>query len=139
MASYLEKVKKVLNQFDTVTVMQVPRAENVNADALAHLATGLEERLLKMVPIEILESPSIDKPEQVRSIVARPCWMDPIISFLHDGNLPEDKFEARRMRYRSARSKVSMTDSGSRRCSHPQLIQKAMAKLRSLTRRSSRL
>ncbi|KAL5583558.1 hypothetical protein UlMin_016000 [Ulmus minor] len=102
MASYLEKVKETINQFDTVTVIQVPRAENTNADALGHLATGLEERLLKTAPIEVLESPSIDKPEQVGSIIARPCWMDPIISFLRDETLPEDKFEARRLRYRSA-------------------------------------
>ena len=82
MASYLEKVKEVLNQFDTMTAMQVPRAKNANADALARLATGLEERLLKTISIEVLESPSIDKPKQVASIAARPCWMDPIISFL---------------------------------------------------------
>ncbi|KAL5537530.1 hypothetical protein UlMin_042831 [Ulmus minor] len=103
MASYLEKAKEAMNQFDTVTIIQVPRAENTNADALACLATGLEERLLKIVPIEILEVPSIDKPEQVGSIVVRPCWMDPIIYFLRDGTLPADKFEARRLRFRSAR------------------------------------
>ncbi|KAL5539602.1 hypothetical protein UlMin_044178 [Ulmus minor] len=96
MASYLEKAKEAMNQFDTVTIIQVPRAENTNADALARLATSLEERLLKTVPIEILEVPSIDKPEQVGSIVVRPCWMDPIISFLRDGTFPADKFEARR-------------------------------------------
>ncbi|KAL5583038.1 hypothetical protein UlMin_015480 [Ulmus minor] len=103
MASYLEKAKEAMNQFDTVTIIQVPRAENTNADALARLATSLEERLLKTVPIEILEVPSIDKPEQVGSIVVRPCWMDPIISFLRDGTLPADKFEAHRLRFRSAR------------------------------------
>ncbi|KAL5540853.1 hypothetical protein UlMin_043635 [Ulmus minor] len=75
----------------------------MNSDALARLATGLEERLLKTVPIEILEVLSIDKPEQVGSIVVRPCWMDPIISFLRDGTLPVDKFEAHRFRFRSAR------------------------------------
>ncbi|KAL5564249.1 hypothetical protein UlMin_027413 [Ulmus minor] len=102
MASYLEKVKEMLGQFDTVTIMQVPRVENANADALAHLATSLEERLLKIVPIEVLESPIIDKPEQVGPIITWPCWMDPIISFLCDGTLPKDKFEARRLRYRLA-------------------------------------
>ncbi|KAL5543255.1 hypothetical protein UlMin_010965 [Ulmus minor] len=71
MVSYLEKAKEAMNQFDTVTIIQVPRAENTNADALARLATGLEERLLKTVPIELLEVPSIDKPEQVGSIVVR--------------------------------------------------------------------
>ncbi|KAL5553972.1 hypothetical protein UlMin_041373 [Ulmus minor] len=63
MATYLEKAKEAINQFDTVTIIQVPRAKNANADALAHLATSLEERLLKTVPIEVLERPSIDKPE----------------------------------------------------------------------------
>ncbi|KAL5550181.1 hypothetical protein UlMin_000357 [Ulmus minor] len=29
--------------------------------------------------------------------------MDPIIAYLRDGTLPQDKFEARRLRYRSAR------------------------------------
>ncbi|KAL5537517.1 hypothetical protein UlMin_042473 [Ulmus minor] len=86
-----------------MTIIQVPRAENENADALARLATGLEERLLKTVPIEVLETPSIDKLKQVGSIIIRPCWMDPILSFLRDGTLPEDKFEARRLRHRSAR------------------------------------
>ena len=95
MALYLEKVKEVLNQFDTVTVMKVPRAKNANTDALARLVIGLEECLLKMVPIEVLESPSIDKPEQIGSIAVQPCLMDPIISFLRDGTLPKDKFKAR--------------------------------------------
>ncbi|KAL5569796.1 hypothetical protein UlMin_026371 [Ulmus minor] len=57
MASYLEKAKEEMNQFDTVTIIQVPRAENANANALARLATGLEERLLKIVPIDVLETP----------------------------------------------------------------------------------
>ena len=102
MASYLEKVKEVLNQFNMVTVMLVPRAKNENADALTRLAIGLEGRLLKIIPIEVLESPTIDKLEQVGFIVARPCWINPIISFLRDGTLPEDKFEARRLWYRLA-------------------------------------
>ncbi|KAL5550934.1 hypothetical protein UlMin_001110 [Ulmus minor] len=106
MASYLEKAKEAMNQFDTVTIIQVPRAENTNADALARLATGLEERLLKTVLIEILEVPSIDKPEQVGSIVVRPCWMDPIISFLRDGTLPADKFEA----YHEDRGKFTLEE-----------------------------
>ncbi|KAL5573490.1 hypothetical protein UlMin_023087 [Ulmus minor] len=33
MASYLEKSKEAMNQFDMVSIIQVPRAENTNADA----------------------------------------------------------------------------------------------------------
>ncbi|KAL5545130.1 hypothetical protein UlMin_008914 [Ulmus minor] len=72
MASYLEKAKEAMNQFDTVTIIQVPRAENTNADALARLATGLEERLLKTVPIEILEVPSIDNSKHAASDSGQP-------------------------------------------------------------------
>ena len=63
MESYLAKVKEMLGQFDTATITQVPRDENTNADALAHFAMGLKERLVKTVPINILEFPSIEKPK----------------------------------------------------------------------------
>ena len=55
MALYLEKVKELLGQFDTTSIMQVPRSENINADVLAHLATGLEDNLLKSMPNKVLE------------------------------------------------------------------------------------
>ncbi|KAL5548928.1 hypothetical protein UlMin_004159 [Ulmus minor] len=103
MAFYLEKAKELLGQFDTVTITQIPRNENTNADALARLATGLEDSLLKTVPLEILDEPSIDKHQQVDAISDKPTWMDPIIAYLRDGTLPQDKFEARRLRYRSVR------------------------------------
>ncbi|KAL5574153.1 hypothetical protein UlMin_023750 [Ulmus minor] len=103
MASYLEKAKELLGQFDTVTITQIPRNENTNADALARLATGLEDSLLKTVPLEILDEPSIDKCQQVDAISDKPTWMDPIMAYLRDGTLPQDKFEARRLQYRSVR------------------------------------
>ncbi|KAL5577646.1 hypothetical protein UlMin_019345 [Ulmus minor] len=62
-----------------------------------------ENSLLKTVPLEILDEPSIDKHQQVDAISDKPTWMDPIIAYLRDGTLPQDKFEARRLRYRSAR------------------------------------
>ncbi|KAL5563381.1 hypothetical protein UlMin_033128 [Ulmus minor] len=97
MASYLEKAKELLGQFDTVTITQIPRNKNTNTDALARLATGLEDSLLKTVPLEILDEPSIDKRQQVDAISDKPTWMDPIMAYLRDGTLPQDKFEARRL------------------------------------------
>ena len=97
MASYLEKAKELLGQFDTVTITQVPINDNSNANALARLTMGVEDSLLKTVPIEIFEDPSINKPQQVDTIIDKPIWMDPIIVYHRDGTLPEDKFEARRL------------------------------------------
>ena len=61
----MEKVKELLGQFDTVTITQIPQNENSNTDTLARLATGLEDSLLKIVPLEILDEPSINRRQQV--------------------------------------------------------------------------
>ncbi|KAL5564601.1 hypothetical protein UlMin_027765 [Ulmus minor] len=101
MAFYLEKAKELLGQFDTITTTQISRNENSNADAWARLATRLEDSLLKTVPLENLDEPSINKHQQVDSISDKTTWMDPIVTYLCDGTLPEDKFETRRLRFRS--------------------------------------
>ncbi|KAL5562795.1 hypothetical protein UlMin_032542 [Ulmus minor] len=103
MASYMEKLKELLGQFDTARITQVPRNKNSNANALARLAIGLEDSLLKRVPLKILEEPSIEKPQKGNTLTTKPSWMDPIIAYLHNGTLLEDKFKARRLQFRSAR------------------------------------
>ena len=51
---------------------------------------------------EVQYIPSIDIPE-VLQVQNEGNWMNPIILYLKDGNLPEGKDEARRLRVRSAR------------------------------------
>ena len=65
MIAYLEKVKGILGQFDIVVITQVPRSKNSNVDALARLATNLEDNLLKTVPIEVLETSIIKRSELI--------------------------------------------------------------------------
>ena len=72
MASYLKNFKELLGQFDIASIAQVPSSKNTNTDTLSRLVTYLEDSLLKIVPIEILERPSIweaehDDPSQVSS------------------------------------------------------------------------
>ena len=82
MAFYLEKTKELFGQFDTITITQVPQNENSNANALAHLATGLEDSLLKTVPLEILDEPSIDKHQQVDTILQENRKQTTVIFFV---------------------------------------------------------
>ena len=60
MILYLRKVRDLLKTFVLVQVRHVPRAENSRADALAELATALQEDLSKSTPVEYLAKPSID-------------------------------------------------------------------------------
>ena len=60
MILYLRKVRDLLKKFVLVQVRHVPRAKNSRADALAKLATTLQEKLSRSAPVEYLAEPSID-------------------------------------------------------------------------------
>ena len=60
MILYLRKVRDLLKKFVLVQVRHVPRAENSRANALAKLATALQEDLSKSTPVKYLAEPSID-------------------------------------------------------------------------------
>ena len=104
MVLYLQKVRDLLKKFVLVQVKHVPRTENSRADALAKLATALQEDLGRSTPIEYLAEPSINPYSMVVSPVGSvPSWMDPIWDYVNDGTLPNDLKEAAKIRVRSSR------------------------------------
>lgn len=47
-----------------------------------------------------LEKPRIeDKPTLVMQVDCEPCWIDPLVWYLKDGQLPENQVEARRIKF----------------------------------------
>ena len=104
MVLYLQKVRNLLKKFVLVQVKHVPRAENSRADALAKLATALQEDLGRSTLVEYLAEPSIDPYSMVVAPVGSvPSWMDPIWDYVNDGTLPDDPKEAAKIRVRSSR------------------------------------
>ena len=104
MTLYLQKVRDLLKKFVLVQVRHVPRAENSRADALAKLATTVQEDLSRSTPIEYLIEPSIDLCDvEFAAVGSEPSWMDPIWVYIIDGRLPDDLKEASKIRMRSAR------------------------------------
>jgi len=100
MIAYLDRVNELLRDFNC-EVKQIPREQNTRADALAQLAFSPEKDLLRSVPVVIIPEPSIIKYEEkeVATIDHRSSWMDPIMGYLMNGTLPEDKNESKKMRY----------------------------------------
>ena len=91
MVLYLQKVRDLLKKFVLVQVKYVPRTENSRADALAKLATALQEDIGESTPVEYLAEPSIDPYGMVVAPVGSvPNWMDPIWDYINDGTLPDD-------------------------------------------------
>ena len=57
MILYLKKMQEFLKKFVGVQVKHVPRPENSRVDALAKLATALQEDLGGLIPVEHLPEP----------------------------------------------------------------------------------
>ncbi|KAI5328317.1 hypothetical protein L3X38_027714 [Prunus dulcis] len=59
MTAYLQHTRHLLVTFDAHLITQVPRSENNYADALARLASALEQGISRNIHIEFLDQPSI--------------------------------------------------------------------------------
>uniref|UniRef100_A0A2N9GP39 Uncharacterized protein n=1 Tax=Fagus sylvatica TaxID=28930 RepID=A0A2N9GP39_FAGSY len=99
MAKYLKLVRNAMKWFDEVMLVQVPREQNIEADALAKLASS-DETTDQYV--EVQHSPS-HLEEELSPINVSNSWMTPIVNYLEDETLPSDPVEARKLKVRSTR------------------------------------
>ncbi|XP_013617501.1 PREDICTED: uncharacterized protein LOC106324021 [Brassica oleracea var. oleracea] len=121
MDAYLKLVQDLTRDFEFFELTKVPRGENVCADALAALGSKLHDQVKRIIPIHKIEKPSIDtKAEQAAIIAAiddamdidevesrspddHPTdWRKELIDYLAEGLLPIGKWDARRLKRRSA-------------------------------------
>ena len=99
MKKYLNKVRQLVKKFKEASFVQLPREENMKADALAkaasvRVATDEFDKVQYMPSIDLLEVQQIGREEN---------WMTPIVIYLKDGRLLEDKDESRKLRIRVAK------------------------------------
>uniref|UniRef100_A0A2N9I0U3 Uncharacterized protein n=1 Tax=Fagus sylvatica TaxID=28930 RepID=A0A2N9I0U3_FAGSY len=99
MAKYLKLVRNAMEWFDEVMLVQVPREQNTEADALAKLASSDEATDQY---IEVQHSPS-HLEEELSPINVSNSWMTPIVNYLEDETLPSDPVEARKLKFRCTR------------------------------------
>ncbi|XP_074374186.1 uncharacterized protein LOC141714571 [Apium graveolens] len=76
----------------------------VIADALAKMGSQMDSIQLGQIPLGIQEIPSIPEVEVLQmQEVPRENWMTPIHNYIQTGAVPEDKLQARRLRYQAAK------------------------------------
>ncbi|XP_028072155.1 uncharacterized protein LOC114274435 [Camellia sinensis] len=92
MSKYQALVREEIKKFLAIRVEQINREENNSADELAGLAST-QTAFPNPLMIEFLPRPSIEEPEATEVLCTDlgPSWMDPIVAFLKDRVLPEDK------------------------------------------------
>ena len=79
MVAYLALIREVASELKGLSITQIPREENAQADRLARLASSSETDLQE-TKVEYLSEPSMFNPNgmEVDSIDIGPSWMDPI-------------------------------------------------------------
>lgn len=96
MQGYLNKARRLQSSFGSFFIEQVPRSKNTHVDSLAILAISLEQGLPWVILIEDLLMPTDRRQTLVGMHQLRVglSWMDPLVSFLKDEVLPDDRGEA---------------------------------------------
>ncbi|GJV42251.1 reverse transcriptase domain-containing protein [Tanacetum coccineum] len=104
MVKYLEKAKNLISGFANFSISQVPKSKNKKADALSKITSTSFAHLSKRVLVEVLKGKSIQEEEVVTVVKEEgPTWMTPIIEYLKDGTLPDNKKEASKLRIKARR------------------------------------
>ena len=101
MKKYLDEVRARVDDLEA-KVVQIPRRENERADRLAKAASAEQMVILSNV-ISFVQLSSLIDPSNVQEICSENSWTTPIVSYLKDGVLPNEKEAARKLKVRAAR------------------------------------
>ena len=105
MQEYLNRARHLQSGFDSFSLHQIPRSRNTHADSLATFAASSMQSLPRVILVEDLcnLNEMERKKVQVHQLRVGPSWMDPIVLFLKDDILPEEKDEADKVRRKASR------------------------------------
>ncbi|KAL0455844.1 UNVERIFIED_CONTAM: hypothetical protein Slati_0923600 [Sesamum latifolium] len=106
MVQYLQQITDLKTKFHHFQKIQIPREENVKADSLSKLASSLEDCRIRHITIYYLPEARI--PLVVQPITTGEDWRTPIIKWIEEGVLPENRWEATRLKTRATRFIMGM-------------------------------
>ena len=100
MQRYLSQVRHLQLGFESFNLLHIPRSGNTHTDSLATLATSSAKSLPHVILVEDFCKATEGKGEMVHVHQVRvgPSWIDPIVPFLKEDIMPEEKSEADKVR-----------------------------------------
>ena len=87
-------MKQTMDRFFSVKMVQMARGQNRHANSLATLTSSSTEGIPQLIKVELVAEPSISAGAGVLLVaMVGPCWMDPIIKFLAEDQVPDNEKE----------------------------------------------
>ena len=86
-----------MGTFPTASIEVILRSKNANTNALVKLASTKDA-----VSMEFVAEPSIRRQFEIMELTQEPSWMDPIVTYLRNDELPKGKTEACILRLKAA-------------------------------------
>ncbi|KAL0292280.1 UNVERIFIED_CONTAM: Ribonuclease HI [Sesamum radiatum] len=119
MIQYLRQIKELRTSFDQFQIIQIPREENVKADCLLKLASALEDCRIRRITVQYL--PEARSLLAIQPITTRADLRTPITKWIEEGRLPDDRWEAARLKTRATRFLVQAGTLYKKSYTHPLL------------------
>ena len=110
MIQYMAVAHRLIRKFKSCKLTQIPREQNLQADALANLGSALETNSQMSIPLLVLQWPAtLEEPqsEEVSAIEEGKTWMTPLVRYLENDILLEDRKEAKKIKKQAARYCIS--------------------------------
>ncbi|KAL0412943.1 UNVERIFIED_CONTAM: polyprotein [Sesamum radiatum] len=99
MIQYLQQITDLKTKFHHFQIIKISREENAKADSLSKLASSLEDCRKKHITIHYL--PEARTPLAIQPITTGEDWRTPIIKWIGERLLPENRREATRLKTRA--------------------------------------
>ena len=105
MQGYLSQVRHLQLGFESFNLLHIPKSGNTQSDSLATFTTSSALSLPRVILVEDLCKPTKVRREVVHvyQVRVRHSWMDPVVLFLKEDILPEEKSEADKIRRKAHR------------------------------------
>ncbi|KAL0406068.1 UNVERIFIED_CONTAM: hypothetical protein Slati_3920700 [Sesamum latifolium] len=92
---------RIKNELRSFQVIQIPKEENVKADCLSKLASALEDCRTRHIIIQYLLNPRAAL--AIQAISSPIDWRTPFVEWIEKGNLPDNRWDASRLKIRAVR------------------------------------
>ncbi|KAL0391487.1 UNVERIFIED_CONTAM: hypothetical protein Slati_4533800 [Sesamum latifolium] len=99
MIQYQQQIAELKTSFKSFQIIQIQREENVKVDCLSKLASALEDCRTIHVTIQYLPKPRTLL--TIQAVSSTEDWRTPVIKWLKEGCLPDNRWEAARLKARA--------------------------------------